>query len=108
MDAEALAREYYTAIDAGDYDRLEALLQPEFTHYRPDRTLAGRGEFVRFMREERPMTDSDHVVDGVYSKGDDVAVQGRLRDVKGEVLFAFVDVFETEADRLTTLETYTK
>ena len=108
MNAEDLALAYYDAIDAGDYDRLAELLTPEFTHYRPDRTLDGRGEFVRFMREERPMTDTDHDVGGVYTKGEGVAVQGCLRDDLGEELFAFVDVFAVEDGALAALETYTK
>lgn len=107
MNVEDLAREYYDAIDAGDYDRLAAILDPEFTHYRPDRTLDGRGEFVRFMRDERPMTDTDHDIAGVYSKGDEVAVQGCLRDDVGEELFGFVDVFTVEDGALVVLETYT-
>ncbi|MFB6235829.1 MAG: nuclear transport factor 2 family protein [Halopenitus sp.] len=108
MNAEDLARAYYDAIDAGDYDRLAAILDPEFTHYRPDRTLDGRGEFVRFMRDERPMTDTDHEVDGVYSKGDEVAVQGRLLDSAGAELFRFVDLFTVEEGTLASLDTYSE
>ena len=61
---------YYEAIDAGDYDRLRALLAPGFVQRRPDRTFDGRESFVRFMREERPRTDTDHVVDAVGVGGE--------------------------------------
>ncbi len=108
-DAEAAARAYYDAVDAGDYDRLAALLCPEFVHYRPDRTLEGRDAFVRFMRDERPMTDTTHAVDAVYPEGIGVAVQGRLRGPDGEDLFAFVDVFAFDEDgAVAALETYTE
>ena len=99
---------YYEAIDAGEYDRLAALLAPDFSQRRPDRTFVGRDRFVAFMRDERPMTDTDHVVDAVYSVGPGVAVRGRLLDPDGEELFAFVDVFDVDSGRLTGLETYVR
>ncbi|WP_435062069.1 nuclear transport factor 2 family protein [Halobaculum sp. EA56] len=128
MTSEATARAYYRAIDDGDYDALADLLAPEFVHDRPDRTLSGRERFVRFMREGRPRTDTEHAVDAVYvasGEGADpdgdaardgadpdgdalpgVAVRGRLIGDDGEELFGFVDVFafagaiesDTEAD----------
>ncbi|GAB6879901.1 nuclear transport factor 2 family protein [Halorubrum gandharaense] len=104
---EAAVREYYDAIDGGNYDRLAALLRPTFTHHRPDRTIEGRERFVRFMREERPMTETEHVVDAVYPKGVGVAARGRLLDADGEVLFGYVDVFTFEEDAIAGLETYT-
>ncbi|MFC7070434.1 nuclear transport factor 2 family protein [Halobaculum lipolyticum] len=120
MSPEATVRAYYRAIDDGEYDDLAALLAPGFVHDRPDRTLSGRASFVRFMREERPRTDTEHAVDAVYrrsrddadgagedaSDGDasdadasdadaaEVAVRGRLLDAAdGTALFGFVDVF---------------
>ncbi|TKX85855.1 nuclear transport factor 2 family protein [Halorubrum sp. SS5] len=105
-DPAALARAYYDALDAGEYDRLASLLDPDFVQRRPDRTFEGRERFVAFMRDERPNTDTTHAVDGVYPSGPGVAVRGRLLDTDGEVLFAFVDVFDAAGGRLTTLETY--
>ncbi|QZP36288.1 nuclear transport factor 2 family protein [Halobaculum magnesiiphilum] len=111
MSHEATARAYYRAIDAAAYDDLAALLAPAFVHERPDRTLSGREEFVRFMREERPRTDTEHRIDAVYVESDatddgdpesdgdapdGIAVRGRLLDDGGE-LFGFVDVFEFES-----------
>jgi ketosteroid isomerase-like protein len=112
---------YYEAIDGGDYDRLADLLDPGFVHERPDRTLEGRDRFVAFMRDERPLTDTEHVVDATYERdpggGDDgsepagaagVAVRGRLLDADGDELFAFVDVFDVEGGRPTRLRTYVR
>jgi len=110
----ALARDYYAALDAGDYERLASLLAPEFVHERPDRTLEGRDRFVRFMREERPLTDTSHPIDAVYvpdgdSRGPstEVAVRGRLLRADGSLLVAFVDCFEVGDGQLQSLRTYT-
>lgn len=108
FDAAETVRAYYDAIDAEEYDRLAALLRPEFTHHRPDRTLAGRERFIRFMREERPTTDTSHAVDAVYPEGPGVAVRGRLLDADGDELFAFVDAFALEDGALEGLETYVR
>ncbi|PSQ57469.1 nuclear transport factor 2 family protein [Halobacteriales archaeon SW_8_68_21] len=102
----ALARAYYDALDSGDYDRLRSLLDPRFVQRRPDRTFEGRDRFVAFMRDERPNTDTSHVVERVYPVGPGVAVRGRLLNADGEELFAFVDAFDVDDGRLTALETY--
>lgn len=113
MDHPAVARRYYETIDAGDYDALTDLLAPGFCHRRPDRTLDGREAFVSFMREDRPMTDTTHVVDAVFVPDDGspqerVAVEGRLLDAAAKALFGFVDVFEfTTSGRLAELRTFT-
>ncbi|WP_418280832.1 nuclear transport factor 2 family protein [Halorubrum sp. DTA98] len=106
--AERTVRAYYEAIDADEYDRLIDLLDPAFVHDRPDLTLDGRDRFVAFMRDERPMTDTDHVVDRVYTNGTGVAVRGRLLDADGAELFGYVDVFALGGDgrAITRLETY--
>lgn len=103
-----LARAYYDALDEHAYDDLEALLAPEFVQHRPDRTLEGRDAFVRFMREERPATDTRHEIRDVVADGDTVAVRGRLLDSEGEAMLSFADVFECEDDEIRRLETYTR
>jgi len=105
-DGPALAGEYYRAIDAGDYDALDAVLAPEFIHDRGDRTLSGREAFVRFMVEQRPETDTTHEVKRVYTGPGGVAVQGELRRADGSLFFRFVDVFEVD-QRLVQLRTFT-
>jgi ketosteroid isomerase-like protein len=128
MDAATLAREYYRAIDEADYDALADLLAPGFVHERPDRTLDGRERFVRFMREERPATDTTHELDAVYlsagavdaandADADDatgtdgdatgVAARGRLLRADGSEWFRFVDAFAVEGGRIAGLTTYT-
>lgn len=103
------ARAYYRAIDGDDYDLLSALLSEEFVHDRPDRTIEGRDRFVRFMRAERPQTDTTHPIDGVYRRDDGgVAVRGRLLDADGDRIVGFVDVFEFDGDRVRRIETYTR
>jgi len=110
-DAVALVREYYRAIDDGDYDALEAVLAPEFVQHRPDRELSGRERFVTFMRDERPETDTTHVVDATFTREGGVAAEGRLLRADGSEWFGFVDVFGVGNDsgggRLTSLRTYT-
>ena len=125
MDRRDAAMAYYEAIDAGDYDRLRALLAPDFVQHRPDRTLDGPKSFVRFMREERPRTDTEHVVDAVGVGGEmaeasrndgetprhgDVSavfVEGRLRAADGTDLFGFVDVHRVSDAGIESLTTYT-
>jgi ketosteroid isomerase-like protein len=113
MDRRDAVRDYYDAIDAGDYDRLRTLLAPEFVQHRPDRTFDGRDRFVEFMREERPRTDTEHLIDEVCvgDSGDvdgvTVFVRGRLRAVDGTELFGFVDVHRLAGRRIRSLTTYT-
>jgi ketosteroid isomerase-like protein len=112
MDCRDAVRGYYDAIDAGDYDRLRGLLAPGFVQHRPDRTLDGPGRFVRFMREERPRTDTDHALEavGVADGGEGTATvfaQGRLRGRDGTDLFDFVDVHRVGDAGIESLRTYT-
>jgi ketosteroid isomerase-like protein len=113
MDRRDPVEGYYEAIDAGDYDRLRRLLDPGFSQERPDRTLDGREAFVRFMREERPRTDTEHTIDemcvGDSATADGVTVfaEGRLRTTDGDELFGFVDVHRLADGRIRSLTTYT-
>ncbi|MFB6256956.1 MAG: nuclear transport factor 2 family protein [Haloplanus sp.] len=127
MDCRDAAVAYYEAIDADDYDRLRALLAPGFVQHRPNRTLDGPESFVRFMREERPRTDTEHIVDAVGVEGETAAsrgegkmaetpqgsdasavfVEGRLRAVDGTSLFGFVDVHRMSDAGIESLTTYT-
>jgi ketosteroid isomerase-like protein len=100
-------RAYYRALDDGEYDRLADLLAPSFVHDRPEMTLEGRERFVRFMREDRPATDTSHPVDAVYTDDDEVAVRGRLLSADGDELVGFVDVFSFDGMAIERLRTYT-
>lgn len=108
MDRVAMARAYYRALDEHDYEGLADLLAPTFCHDRPDRTIEGREAFVRFMREERPQTETSHPVDGVYTGSSGVTVAGRLLDRNGDLIVAFVDAFSFELEAITRIETHTR
>ena len=112
MDRRDAVRGYYDAIDAGDYDRLRDCLTSGFVQHRPDRTLDGPDRFVRFMREERPRTDTEHVLTAVGVDDEDgdmstVFVEGRLRAGNGDDLFGFVDVHRVGDAGIESLTTYT-
>ena len=107
MDQTDLARDYYRCIDAGAYEELASLLADSFVHVRPDRTIEGREAFVRFMREERPDTDTDHEVTGVFTAEGRVAVEGVLRRTTGDRLFGFVDTFDVASGTVERIRTYT-
>lgn len=119
----ARVRAYYRALDERDYEALADRLAPGFVQERPDLTLEGRERFLRFMREERPRTDTTHAVDAVYvaegpsgsesgSDGEsgrtEVAVRGRLLGDDGDRLFRFVDVFVAGETCFLRLDTYTQ
>lgn len=110
MDEAETAHAYYRALDSHSYDDLAELLDPEFTHYRPDRTVEGRERFVQFMREERPLTDTTHEVRTTFraDDGEAVAVWGRLLDADDEALFGFVDVHEFADGAIVAIYTYTR
>ncbi|MDG5777816.1 nuclear transport factor 2 family protein [Haloarculaceae archaeon H-GB2-1] len=107
MDAAATARAYYRALDDAAYGDLADLLAPTFVHDRPDRTLEGRERFVRFMREERPQSDTSHPIDEVYRADSGVAVRGRLLDAEGSRITSFVDVFVVGPSGIERITTYT-
>jgi len=120
-DPGDLAREYYRHIDGGAYGALRNLLADGFVQHRPDMTLEGADRFVAFMRDERPETDTTHVVEHVYratgagpgapGEADPdavrVAVEGRLERASGETWFRFLDTFLVRDGLLRELRTYT-
>lgn len=108
-ERERRVRAYYRALDTHDYERLAELLHPSFVHDRPDMTVEGRDRFVAFMREERPLTETSHPLDGVYEQGngDELAARGRLLDADGNELTAFVDVFSFEGTDVRRIQTFT-
>lgn len=107
MDADALARSYYGAIDAGGYEDLRELLAPEFTQIRGDRTFDDREAFVSFMQHDRPDRDTTHEIEHVTATADRVVVEGTLRRSNGEIWFEFADAFDVEDGNLASLRTYT-
>lgn len=107
MDAGDLVKRYYDALDEHDYDELESILAPTFVQRRPDREFDGRDAFVDFMRDERPVPDTQHELDDLFGDETNVAARGRLlRD--GDKLFAFADHFVVGGNTIRRLETYTR
>jgi ketosteroid isomerase-like protein len=107
---------YYRAIDEHDYETLRSVLSPSFVQHRPDRTFEGRESFVRFMRDERPASETTHRFDGRFRRDGDaggdgggttVLVRGRVC-ADGAVLVRFVDVFTLVDGRIERVETYTR
>jgi len=114
MTGEEIVRGYYDALDRHAYERLRALLAPEFVHERPDVTLEGRERFVTFMRDERPETATSHPIEAIYAAescgdgpGEEYAARGRLVADDGDLLTGFVDVFTLEDGQIVELRTYT-
>jgi ketosteroid isomerase-like protein len=106
----AAARAYYRALDTGDYDLLAGLLTPGFVHERPDMSLEGSDQFVQFMRDERPMTDTSHPIDSVYEQvdGDGVVVRGRLLSADRTTIARFADEFSFEGEKIARIRTFTQ
>lgn len=132
--AADIARAYYEAIDATEFERFADLLGSGVVHERPDRTIEGRETLVGFMRDDRPNKDTAHEIEAVYVEDRDtgetgaretgmeetgtretgtgetsaeVAVRGRLCDADGDPMFGFVDAFEVEEGEISRIRTYT-
>ena len=108
MDARSVVNGYYEALDEGRYEYLESILAPGFVQQRPDRTFDGREAFVQFMANDRPTTDTIHVLDSIVVDSDRAAVRGRLLDADDEALFEFADHFLLKDGQLVRLDTYTR
>lgn len=106
MTPTDLAREYYRALDEDDYEALESVLAPGFVQERGDRTFESREAFVAFMRDDRPVKDTEHAIEEVYTGPTGVAVRGRVLRPSGQDWFEFLDVFDVD-EKLTRLVTYT-
>ncbi|MGM0606731.1 MAG: nuclear transport factor 2 family protein [Halobacteriota archaeon] len=107
MNHADTVHEYYRCLDEDDYEGLRAVLSASFLQRRPDRRFDGRAAFVRFMREERPTTGTEHRLDDVLVSESGIAAYGRLIGPDSEALFSFVDVFDFDADgRIDRLRTF--
>jgi len=107
VTGEKLARRYYDCLDNGKYDRLTELLSPEFVQHRPDTEFTSREEFINFMRDQRPRTDTTHSIKQMYTTadGEELAVKGCLV-ADGETLTGFVDLFTLADRQVCCIETY--
>ncbi|MFD1647118.1 nuclear transport factor 2 family protein [Haloarchaeobius litoreus] len=105
---------YYRTLDDHDYETLRSVLSRSFVQHRPDRTFEDRESFVRFMRDDRPSSETTHELDGRFRREDDeseagstVLVRGRVRNGE-ETLLRFVDAFTLADGHIERVETYTR
>jgi ketosteroid isomerase-like protein len=111
-----LVADYYDALDSHDYDSLQSLLAPGFVQHRPDRRFDSREAFVRFMREERPQSDTTHRVHARYVPSEvdaetdttEVLARGDLLSAEGDLLVRFLDRFRITDGRIVELGTFTR
>lgn len=111
-----IGKRYYRALDTHAYDDLNALLSPDFTQYRPDRTFDNKASFIEFMRTGRPEKETKHDIEEWYlslntedTQPQNISARGTLSSHTGDPLFAFVDIMAIdEADRIENLWTYTQ
>ena len=105
---------YYRNLDAKEFETLESLLADEFTQHRPDRTFKNPDQFLEFMRDERPHTDTTHNISNYFSPiiphsaDNTIAVRGTLCSENGERMLEFIDVVSFNSDmKIDRIETYT-
>jgi ketosteroid isomerase-like protein len=116
-----LVADYYTALDTHDYDALRDYLAPDFVQHRPDRRFDSREAFVRFMRDERPDSETTHRVHACYAPADsagdeaetgddrsEILARGDLLSAEGDLLVRFVDRFRIADGEIAALETFTR
>ncbi|MFC5368476.1 nuclear transport factor 2 family protein [Salinirubrum litoreum] len=112
-----LVADYYRALDTHDYDALQNVLDPGFVQHRPDRRFDSREAFVRFVRDDRPQSDTTHRVHTRYvpdAEADgtpdatEVLARGEVLSAEGDLLVRFVDRFRIVAGSIVELETFTR
>jgi len=94
MDSPAIVTEYYRCLDEHEYETLKSVLAADFMQYRPDRTFEDRAAFISFMRDDRPLTNTQHEIKTIKQSSETIAAYGRLLDSDGEEVLSFIDVFE--------------
>ncbi|MDT0440129.1 MULTISPECIES: nuclear transport factor 2 family protein [Streptomyces] len=107
----ALARTYYSKVDAGDVDGLLDLFTADAVYRRPGyEPMRGRQSLNSFYRGERVIAEGRHEVLSMTAESPRVAVTGTFSGVLKDgsrVRLAFADFFTAGADGLFThRETY--
>lgn len=106
MDQSTLVADYYRCLDDEEYEPLRSMLHPEFVQHRPDRSFESREAFVDFMATGRPKTETTHQVEAILESKTGLAAHGRLFDVDGTELFAYIDVFRFEDGQIRGVDTF--
>lgn len=109
-DLEAIARQYYTLVDAERYDELVALFAEDVRYERPGQDpIQGREALRTFYLDERPLEDGTHEIHDVVADGTSVAVRGTFTGRQGgeTVELGFADFHEFEDDEIACRYTFT-
>lgn len=99
---EHAVRNYYTLVDAQDFDALVELFSPTAVYRRPGyEPLVGRKALAEFYGGERVIVQGEHAISELIAADGKVAVNGRFSGtVKGgqEVELRFADFFTFDED----------
>ncbi|MDO5535753.1 MAG: nuclear transport factor 2 family protein [Propionibacteriaceae bacterium] len=77
---EALTREYYRLVDAGDVEGVLGWFAEDAVYHRPGYApMEGREALATFYGGERVIDSGSHDLEQVLVQGRDVAVRGRFR-----------------------------
>jgi ketosteroid isomerase-like protein len=69
--SDSVIRRMFECVDAADWERLSGCFHPEVRYERPGYPpLVGRDRLIRFYREERPIAESRHEIEGILLDGD--------------------------------------
>ncbi|WP_224332345.1 nuclear transport factor 2 family protein [Haloprofundus halobius] len=109
-DPNAVVREYYDLVDAGQYDDLVALFSEGVRYERPGQeAIEGRDALLAFYEKGRPLEDGSHEVHDVVVDGDTAAVRGTFtgRQNGDDVTFGFADFHVFEGGEIARRYTFT-
>ncbi len=107
----SIVKTYYNSLDNHRYETLKEILDPEFIHFRPDRTIKTRKSFISFMEDERPDKNTKHKINKIYTKKQEIATRGQLQKNKNKKLFEFIDIFtftQKNKTKIKQIKTYTE
>jgi ketosteroid isomerase-like protein len=110
MTREETVRRYYELVDAGEYEQLVSLFDPDVVYERPGQTaITGRSALRAFYEDGRPLSDGSHELHAVVPDGDTVAVRGTFsgRQDGETVSFGFADFHEFDGELIARRYTFT-
>lgn len=105
-----LALSYYTAVDAGDHERLLSMFHPEAVYRRGGYPpIEGAAALRDFYENVRVIDHGRHTVDSVICEGSHAAVRGRFDGVSrdgADLAVEWADFFEFDGDLIRDRTTY--
>ena len=106
----SILNEYYSLVDANEYDDLYTLFSDDVTYERPGtETIQGKAEFRHFYEHERPLSNGSHSVDQIIVDGNTAVVKGQFAGILDgtHVSFGFADIHVFDGSQITDRYTYT-